>query len=75
MSHILSRISNISPKNIISCNNNICICVEYFDLNDTKMFERYKQCFITHEINSKYEKTKQQKNGIYGNSFQYLRIK
>ena len=54
MSYYLGRIQQISPKNIIPCNYRICLCIEYLDMKEKRNFEKYKQCFITHEIKSKY---------------------
>lgn len=51
-------IKQLSRKNIINCNARICLCVEYLDFKEKSNFEKYKQCFITHEKNSKYEKKK-----------------
>ena len=64
MSTILRK---ISPTNIIPCHNRICLCIEYLNMNEKQHFERYKQCFITCEINSKYKNTN--KNKIYENLF------
>ena len=67
MSYYLGRIQQISPKNIIPCNYRICLCIEYLDMKEKRNFEKYKQCFITHEINSKYNKNTQ--NRIYEKLF------
>ena len=60
----------VSIKNIdiFPCNNHFCKCVEYLDFTDKEQLEYFKQCQITHNNNSKYERNNFNKNLNFTNT-------
>ena len=65
--HFHKKVS-IKNVDIFPCNNYFCKCIEYLDFTNKQQIEYFKQCQITHNNNSKYERNNFNKNLNFTNT-------
>ena len=65
--HFYKKVS-IKNVDIFPCNNYFCKCIEYLDFTNKQQIEYFKQCQITHNNNSKYERNNFNKNLNFTNT-------